>query len=139
MEELGGLGYLEWDLVNETAHWSPGTYRIFDRSAQRGPLPLEQFVDQVVPDDLPVLEADVRTLLERRQPVDLSIRLRAGGGQRLVRLLLRPVLDADQGLIGLYGLVQNLSELERRNEALRRTEHAAKIRRIHGAVSPTRD
>ena len=135
VEELGGLGYLEWDLVNETAHWSPGTYRIFDRSAQRGPLPLEQFVDQVVPDDLPVLEADVSTLLERRQPVDLSIRLRAGGGQRLVRLVLHPVLDADRRLIGLYGLVQDLSELERRNEALRRTEHAAKTRRIHNAVS----
>jgi PAS domain-containing protein len=134
VEELGGLGYLEWDLVHETAYWSPGTYRIFDRSAQRGPLPLQQFVDQVVPDDLPVLEADVRTLLERHQPVDLSIRLRAGGGQRLVRLLLNPVLDADR-LIGLYGLVQDLSELERRNEALRRTDHAAKIRRIHNAVS----
>jgi len=53
--------------------------------------------------------------------------------------VLRPVLDADQGLVGLYGLVQDLRELERRNEALRRTEHAAKIRRVHGAVSPTRE
>jgi PAS domain-containing protein len=139
MEELGGLGYLEWDLVTDAAHWSPGTYRIFDRGAQRGPLPLEKFAEHVVPDDLPVLENDLRALLERHRPVDLSIRLRVGGGQRLVRLVLRPVLDAEQGLIGLYGLVQDLSELERRNEALRRTEHAAKIRRIHGAVSPTRD
>jgi PAS domain-containing protein len=135
VEELGGLGYLEWDLVNETAYWSPGSYRIFDRSAQRGPVPLEQFVDHVDPDDLPVLETGVRTLLERRQPVDLAVRLRAGGGQRLVRLVLHPVLGTDRGLIGLYGLVQDLSELERRNEALRRTEHAAKLRRIHNAVS----
>ncbi|OLB66215.1 MAG: hypothetical protein AUI10_03290 [Actinobacteria bacterium 13_2_20CM_2_72_6] len=139
VEELGHLGYLEWNLVTDAAHWSPGTYQIFDRSAQRGPLPLEEFADHVVPDDLPILESELRVLLERHQPVDLSIRLKANGGHRLVRLVLRPVLDADQGLVGLYGLVQDLRELERRNEALRRTEHAAKIRRVHGAVSPTRE
>ena len=49
--------------------------------------------------------------------------------------MLHPVLDAHRSLIGLYGLVQDLSELIRRNEALRRTEHAAKTRRIHNAVS----
>jgi PAS domain-containing protein len=137
-EELAGLGYLEWDLATETVHWSPGTYRIFDRSPQRGPLSLEQFPDHVVPDDLPALEKELRGLLDRREPVDMPIRLRVSGGERLVWAVLRPRLDAGGDLVGLYGVVQDLSEFQRRNEALRRNEHAAKIRRVHGAVPPGR-
>jgi PAS domain S-box-containing protein len=93
----------------------------------------------VVPEDLPVLEAELRSLLERHQPVDMSVRLRVSGGERLVRAVFSPVRDQHGDLVGLYALVQDLSEVQRRSEAQRRNEHAAKIRRIHGAVSPTRD
>ncbi len=139
MEELGGLGYLEWDLISDSLYWSPGTYRIFDRSRQRGPITLEHLPEHVVPEDLPVLEAELRSLLERHQPVDMSVRLRVSGGERLVRAVFSPVRDQHGDLVGLYALVQDLSEVQRRSEAQRRNEHAAKIRRIHGAVSPTRD
>jgi PAS domain-containing protein len=139
MEELGSLGYLEWDMLSDNTYWSPGTYKIFDRSAQRGPVTLDHLPEQVVPDDLPILEAHLRTLLERHQPVDLTVRLQVGTGERLVRAVLRPVPDEHGDLVGLYGLVQDLSELQRRSEAQRRSEHAAKIRRIHGTVSPRRD
>lgn len=69
----------------------------------------------------------------------MTVRLRAGGGERLVRAVFRPVPDEHGDLVGLYAVVQDLSELQRRSEAQRRTEHAAKIRRIHGAVSPRRE
>ena len=139
MEDLGGLGYLEWDLVSGTVYWSPGTFRIFDRSPQRGPLSLDQFPDHVVAEDLPILEYDLRSLLEQHEPVDTTIRLRVSSGERPVRAVFRPVVDAQGDLIGLFALVQDLTDLQRRSEAQRRSEHAAKIRRIHGAVSPRRD
>src|SRR6266545_1778581 len=123
VEELGGLGYLEWDLVSDRLYWSPGLYQVFDRSPQRGP----------------VLQDHLRNLLDRHQPVDLTFRLRIGGDERLVRAALRPVTDEHDELVGLHGLVQDLSEFQRRSEAQRRSEHAAKMRRIHGAVSPRRD
>jgi len=139
VEELGGLGYLEWDLVSDRLYWSPGLYQVFDRSPQRGPVPLAELPGQVVPDDLPVLQDHLRNLLDRHQPVDLTFRLRIGGDERLVRAALRPVTDEHDELVGLHGLVQDLSEFQRRSEAQRRSEHAAKMRRIHGAVSPRRD
>jgi PAS domain-containing protein len=139
MEELGSLGYGEWDLVSNCLYWSPGTYRIFDRSPQRGPITLDQLPEHVVPDDLPVLESHLRTVMEEHQPVDMALRLRVGGGERLIRGVVQPVVDEHGDLVALYGIVQDLSELQRRSEAQRRSEHAAKVRRIHGAVSPRRD
>jgi PAS domain-containing protein len=139
MEELGNVGYWEWDLVSGTAFWSPGMYQIFDRSPQRGPLALDQLPDHVVPDDLPILENDLRTLLERHRATETVLRLRLGSGERTVRVLLRPVVDEQRDLVGIYGLVQDLTGVNRDADAQRRSEHAAKLRRIHGAVSPRRD
>jgi PAS domain-containing protein len=139
VEELAELGYFEWDLVSGDSYWSPGLFRIFDRSPQRGPLTLDQLPDHVVPDDLPVLESELRSLQERHQPVDLALALQVRGGQRPVRAVARPVLDGTGHLVAVYGLVQDLTEVVRRSEAQRRNEHAAKTRRIHGGVSPRRD
>jgi len=138
-EELGGLGYAEWSWPKGAVHWSRGMYRIFDRSPQRGPLTLEQLPEHLVPEDLPILQSELRVLLETREPVDMSFRVRSGGGARLVRAVFRPVLGPGGALTALYGLVQDLTEFQRRNEALRRSEHAAKLRRMHGAVSPRRE
>jgi PAS domain-containing protein len=139
VEELGDIGYWEWDLVSGAAFWSPGMYQIFDRSPQRGPLSLEQLPDHVVPEDLPILENDLRTLLERRRPIETVLRLRLGSGERPVRAVLRPVVEEPRDLVGIFGVVQDLSPLHRHADAQRRSEHAAKVRRIHGAVSPRRE
>jgi len=138
VEELADVGYFEWDLVSGTAYWSPGLYRILDRSPQRGPLSLDQLPDHVLPEDLPILEDDLRRLLERHRPVDTVLRIRLRGAERTVRAVLRPVVDGQRDLIAIYGVVQDPTELNRRTEAQRRSEHAAKIRRMHGGVSPRR-
>jgi PAS domain-containing protein len=139
MEDLGALGYLEWDLVSGSIYWSPGMYRILDRSPQRGPISLDQLPDHVVVEDLPILERDLRTLLEAQESVDMSLRLRVGGNERPIRAVVRPLLDPSGDLTGLYALVQDLTELRRSTDTQRRSEHAAKIRKIHGEVSPRRD
>jgi PAS domain-containing protein len=139
VEELGELGYLEWDLVSGGLYWSPGMYRIFDRSPQRGPLALDQLPDHVLPDDLPILEHDLRILLEEHRPVDTAIQVRVSGGERPIRAVFRPVLDSQDELIAIYAVVQDLSELSRRSDAQRRSEHAAKVRKMHRGVSPRRD
>ncbi|TMM39143.1 MAG: ANTAR domain-containing protein [Actinobacteria bacterium] len=139
VEDLASVGYLEWDLLSDSLYWSPGTYKIFDRSPQRGPVTLDHLPEHVVPEDLPALQSNLRQVLEEHEPAELVLRLRVGGGERLVRAVFRPVPDEHGDLVGLYGVVQDLSELQRRSEAQRRSEHAAKIRRVHGAVSPRRD
>ena len=100
---------------------------------------LDHLPEHVVPEDLPALQSNLRQVLEEHEPAELVLRLRVGGGERLVRAVFRPVPDEHGDLVGLYGVVQDLSELQRRSEAQRRSEHAAKIRRVHGAVSPRRD
>jgi PAS domain-containing protein len=139
VEELAGVGYLEWDLVSGAAYWSPGMYRIFDRSPQRGPLPLDRLPDQVVADDLPILQNDLRTLLERHRPTDTVLRIKLGSGEGVIRAVLRAVVDEHRELTAIHGVVQDLTELSRQADAQRRSEHAAKVRRIHGAVSPRRE
>ncbi len=139
MEELGGLGYVEWDFVSGDVYWSAGVYRLFDRSPQRGPLSLDQLPDHVVPEDLPILENDLRTLLERHRPVETSIRLRLPTGERPVRAVVQPMLDRGGELVTLYAVVQDLTGVLHQVEAQRRGEHAAKTRHMHGGLSPRRD
>jgi hypothetical protein len=88
---------------------------------------------------VPILENDLRSLLERHRPTDTVLRIRRGGGDRSIRSIVRPIVDGHRDLVAVYGVVQDLTELNRRTEAQRRSEHAAKVRRIHGAVSPRRD
>ena len=77
--------------------------------------------------------------MERHRRTDTVLRIRLGSGERAVRALLCPVVDEQRELTGIYGVVQDLTELDRRADAQRRSEHAAKVRRIHGAVSPRRE
>jgi PAS domain-containing protein len=138
-EELGGLGYVECDLVSGHVYWSAGVYRLFDRSPQRGPLSLDQLPDHVVPEDLPILEHELGTVLKRHRPVDTSIRLRLPTGERPIRAVVQPVLDRAGELTALYAVVQDLTVVQRQLESQRRGQHAANTRRMHGGVSPRQE
>jgi PAS domain-containing protein len=134
IEELGRVGYAEWDLVSGRMFWSPGVYAIFRRRPARGPIPLEQLPDHVEPDDLPLLEHDVQVLLEKHEDVEMQFRLRTATGPRLLQVRARPVVDVQGELTSLYATIVDLTDLQQHFEALHRASRAAAIRRVNTHV-----
>jgi PAS domain-containing protein len=138
VEELGKLGYAEWDLSTGVVRWSAGLYRIVGRSPSRGPLSLERITALVLPEDLPGVEADVRALVAQRGPAEIQFRIGTRGGPRTLRVLVRPGFDEAGELRMVHGVVQDVTELQLRVAAAKRVEQAAAMRRVHrGGRGPT--
>lgn len=133
VEELGKLGYAEWDLSTGVLRWSAGLYRIVERSPSRGPLSLDQITALVLPEDLPALEAEVRALVAQRGPAEIQFRIGTRGGPRTLRVLVRPGFDKAGELSVVHAVVQDVTELQLRVAAAQRVEQAAAMRRVHKA------
>jgi PAS domain-containing protein len=133
VEELGKLGYAEWDLSTGVLRWSAGLYRIVERSPSRGPLSLDQITALVLPEDLPALEAEVRALVAQRGPAEIQFRIGTRGGPRTLRVLVRPGFDGAGELTVVHAVVQDVTELQLRVAAAHRGEQAAAMRRVHKA------
>ncbi|HEX6499356.1 MAG TPA: ANTAR domain-containing protein [Micromonosporaceae bacterium] len=136
MEEIGRLGYVVWNLALDTAHWSPGVYRIFERNQSRGPLALDKLPEYVISEDVPRLYKDIRTMLAERLPVDMQFRIRVRKGLRNIRALVRPKLDGQGQVVALHGVVQDVTDLHLRADLLRRTAQASAMRRVHQGTTP---
>jgi PAS domain-containing protein len=131
--DLARLGYAEWDPASGELHWSTGMYRIFDRSPARGPLPLDEIPAQVLPDDLPAVQDELRKLISEGQPAEVQFRIQTRSGPRTLRVLVRPALDGgDDGEVPVVqAVVQDITELALRVDLARRGSQAAAIRRMH--------
>jgi PAS domain-containing protein len=136
VEELGKLGYAEWELGAGQLRWSAGMYRIFDRSPSRGPLSLEEIPGQVLPDDLPELERELRVLIADRRAGEIQFRIGTRGGPRALRVLIRPSYDEAGELTVVHAVAQDVTELELRVESARRVAQAAAMRRVHKGPRP---
>ncbi|MFI6518941.1 SpoIIE family protein phosphatase [Spirillospora sp. NPDC050679] len=120
-QRLGDLGWGRWDLVGGGVSWSDQLYTIFGRSRTAGPLPLERLADHVLPEDLPQAEQLMRTLLGRREPADLELRVRVGADVRHLRVMAEPVLDPLGAPVALHTVFQDVSRRRRSDEMLAAT------------------
>jgi PAS domain-containing protein len=136
VEELGKLGYAEWDRRTGQLRWSAGLYRIFDRSPSRGPLSLEQIPAHVVPEDLPALERKLRALVAGREPGETQFRIGTRTGAKALRVLIRPSYDEGGELTVVHAVAQDVTELALRADSARRDQQAAAMRRVHRGGRP---
>jgi PAS domain-containing protein len=120
VEDLAGIGYGEWDRSYGEQFWSPGLFRIFDRSPARGPIGFDQLRAHVEPADLVMVEQQVRTLMEQHRPVDLQVHIRTGGAPRLVRARIEPVVDQGGELRSVHMVVMNITDLRLRADPAHR-------------------
>jgi PAS domain-containing protein len=119
-ERLGNLGWGEWDLTTDTINWSDQLMAIFGRDPVQGPVRLEDLPDIVVADDLAALEEALVGVLERREPMDITVRLRVLGGIRHVRAVLEGEYDGYGRPLRLYGIVRDVTADETARRAQQR-------------------
>jgi serine phosphatase RsbU (regulator of sigma subunit) len=117
-QRLAELGWGEWNLATQRALWTPEMYEMFGRERERGPLPLDELPFVVVPDDLAVVDDQLRTLLEHREAVETEYRIQHRHGLRHLWVIGEPVLDGDGLPVKVRFLVQDVTKNRRRERAL---------------------
>ncbi|MGW2158147.1 SpoIIE family protein phosphatase [Nonomuraea sp. NPDC001699] len=117
-QRLAELGWGEWNLATERTLWTPQMYEMFGRDRADGPMALEELPSVVVADDLPLMDEQIRTLLEFREAVENEFRIQHRHGVRHLCVYSEPILDGDGVPIKVRSLVQDVTKNRRRERAL---------------------
>ncbi|WP_229074544.1 SpoIIE family protein phosphatase [Actinoplanes sp. DH11] len=121
MEQLGKLGWGEWDLVSGEIYWSPQIYRIYERDPALGPLSQEEADRIAVADDRPLRDAALDAF-RRSERVDLITRIRVGNRVKHVRTVADAVRDAEGRPLRIHGVVQDVTDQQAGAERLAEVE-----------------
>jgi serine phosphatase RsbU (regulator of sigma subunit) len=118
-EQLGSLGWAEYDLLTGRSEWSGGMYRMFGRDPALGPLSRADQAAIIVPEDARVGETVWQTL-DSGATSDVTVRVRVGGAVKYLRILSDVARDADGTPLKLYAMVQDVTAREDSRSALER-------------------
>jgi serine phosphatase RsbU (regulator of sigma subunit) len=121
-EQLGNLGWGEWDLVSGEVRWSDQLYRIYERDPALGPLSPAESEAMEVPDDLPLRIGAVEAF-ERSERVDVTTRIRINGRIKHLRTVADAVRDITGRPLRIYGIVQDVTAEEESTRRLAEVEH----------------
>ncbi|SEG93402.1 Serine phosphatase RsbU, regulator of sigma subunit [Nonomuraea solani] len=117
-QRLAELGWGEWNLATARTLWTAQMYEMFGRERAAGPMALEELPTVVVPEDLPVIEDQIRSLLEFREAVESEFRIQHRHGIRHLSVFSEPILDTDGLPVKVRSLVQDVTKNRRKERAL---------------------
>ncbi|MEV5958520.1 SpoIIE family protein phosphatase [Streptomyces sp. NPDC051987] len=129
LQRLGNLGWANWNLVTRQVTWSPQVYAILGRDPGRGPVPLDQLPDLVLPEDAHALARAVSELVRTGRPFDVPFRVRSGNAVRHLRAVAEAVSAADGTVVEVHGFVQDLTAQRSAELALVDSERAILVQR----------
>ncbi len=122
-EKITKTGSWEWNLQTNTATWTEGVYRIFERDSQTNPVMLEQFLSEFVyPDDQAEVQEAFARGIGAKTALETECRLRLPGGQKHMHLRAIPLLDEHGNLMSLIGSCADITDSKKADEKLRRNE-----------------
>ena len=121
---LGRAGSFAYDArAHRNVHWSPMTYEIFDFDPAAGlPLP-EEIYRRLHPQDVERVREARRKAMQEKADYDAHYRIvRRDGTTRHLHATGHPVLDANGEVTELVGVVTDVTESKRAEQALRLSE-----------------
>jgi serine phosphatase RsbU (regulator of sigma subunit) len=131
-EQLGSLGWAEYDLATGRSVWSPGMYRIFDRDPARGPMSRAE-QSAVLAADEGVRETAWQTL-DSGAVSDVTVRFHTtsstGDAVKHLRVLSEVARDADGQPLKIYAVVQDVTAREDSRTAIERLSDQLRNREI---------
>jgi PAS domain S-box-containing protein len=127
-EAVAGMGSYELNLISGTLHFSAGMFRLFGEAPDSFPPSLEWIDDRSHPEDA----ATVRRVLEQathdRQPYHYTRRIRRADGQwRTLESHGRVVCDEADAAIRFEGVVEDKTDQQHTEQALRASEEQFKL------------
>ncbi|UQI45775.1 SpoIIE family protein phosphatase [Streptomyces sp. HU2014] len=129
LQRLGNLGWTDWNLVTGAITWSPQVHAVLDRDLESGPLPLDAFPGDVLPEDAPDFTRARRQLLSTGARVDHLVRITTRGGVRHLRVVAEAVPDAHGTPVEVHGFVQDVTAQRTAELALTESRQAVLAQR----------
>jgi PAS domain S-box-containing protein len=130
-QEMAHLGSWELDLVNNTLSWSDEVYRIFGLKPQEFGATYEAFLEAVYPDDRAAVDAAyTNSLKEGRDTYEIEHRIirKDTGEVRYVHEKCNHVRDDNGKVVRSLGMVHDITERKRNEEALHKAQEELEIR-----------
>jgi PAS domain S-box-containing protein len=120
---VGGFGYWDRDLVTDAVVLSAETAEILGLSAEEARLNADALVEFVHPEDRPVFDRALAESIRECRRLDVTHRIvRPNGEARVVRSLGEFRFDAGGHPVALVGVVHDVTDVTRANEALRESQ-----------------
>jgi serine phosphatase RsbU (regulator of sigma subunit) len=108
-QQLGGLGWAEWNLITKAVTWSHELYAMHGRPLSEGPLPFEDYLGIVHPDDAPVVAGVFRALVDHRDSAQAEYRVAADGDIHYLKLAATAVYDPLGRALIMRAVIQDVT------------------------------
>lgn len=131
-QEVGQIGWWRMDMTRNVLTWSDENYRIFGVPKGRAQS-YDTFLSHVHPDDRAYVDEKWRAGL-RGEPYDIQHRIISEGRVKWVREKAYLEFDEAGALRGGFGITQDISELKRSEEALKKSEERFRAVFEHAAT-----
>jgi serine phosphatase RsbU (regulator of sigma subunit) len=143
-QQLGGLGWAEWNLITKAVTWSHELYAMHGRPLSDGPLPYEDYLGIIHPDDVPLVVEVFRALDDHRDSAGAEYRVIAGDGDiHYLKLAATAVRDPLGRALIMRAVIQDVTasrvtelELATARSKIERERREATLR-MQQAVLPT--
>lgn len=142
-QQLGGLGWAEWNLITNSVTWSHELYEMHGRHLSDGPLAFGEYPRVVHPEDAPVIEEVFRSLTGHGETTQAEYRVVTRDGTRHLRLAATTVYHPGGAPLILRAVIQDVTtsrvamlELDAARDKIERERREATLR-MQQAVLPT--
>ncbi len=121
-QRVAHLGNWDWNIQKNQLHWSDEIYRIFGLSPQQFGATYEAFLDSVHHDDREAVKAAVNEALYEKKPYSIDHRIVLPDSTvRTVHGQAEVTFDEDGKPVWMLGTVQDITDLKRAGEELKRS------------------
>lgn len=117
--QLAHLGRWVWDEKRHEIQPSPELFELmgWDKEIAE-PIDVKSFISSIVLDDRERVESALRSAIADQSSMSVQFRLPRGSeGVRVLLAMAEPRLDANNGFLGLIGMVQDITEVSRLSES----------------------
>jgi PAS domain S-box-containing protein len=126
-QRMAKIGNWRLDLAMGGMTWSDELYRIFAIDKTDPTITSESFLARIHPEDKPiVLEANSKTR-ETGESFEIEYRITTPSGQKHVHEIEHAIKDAAGNVVGLFGVVQDITNLKQAEELRQRKEELEQL------------
>ncbi|HUP19921.1 MAG TPA: PAS domain S-box protein, partial [Gemmatimonadota bacterium] len=131
-QSIARVGSWEWDIERDLVSWSDELHRIYGVEPGTVDLSYEAYLGRVHPDDRERADRMIRAAYESGEPFEFEHRLlRPDGEIRSIHSRGRVEMDADGRPVRMTGTGQDITERQRAQEALHRSEEGYRMLADH--------